>query len=321
MNSTIERKRIFIFVAITYGLTTVVWLLNGSDGGFFGTHLSMGNVRLVLMFVPMIAHLATRVMTREGWSNTFLRPDFSGGRWRFYLAAWLLPFAAATVGGTVYYLLFPRHFDPTMAIARTQVTDPALLAMKPGAFFITQLMLSLITPWAFALLVSFGEEFGWRAYLLPKLTPLGVWKAALLVGVIHGIWHWPSILQGSDYGLSYWGAPYTGLLLFVVMCTLSSVFYTWATLHSRSVWPAVLLHGAFNNSNKLVWIYFTGGPKPLIGPGVQGVIGMLGYFVLAVLILRHPRAFARTLPVKQAADISPNRPEKITAAAGANLSL
>jgi membrane protease YdiL (CAAX protease family) len=293
MNSTIERKHIFIFVAITYGLTAAVWILSTLVGRLSDPHINLSNVRLVLMFVPMIAHLATRLITREGWSNIYLRPDFSDSRWRYYLAAWLLPFAAAIVGGAVYYLLFPGHFDPMMSFTRGQTTDPALASMAPGVFFITQLGLALITPWAFALLVNLGEEFGWRAYLLPKLTPFGMGKAILLVGVIHGIWHWPSIFQGSDYGLSYWGAPFIGPLLFVVMCCISSVFYTWVTLRTGSVWPAVLFHGAFNNSNRLVWIFFIGDMNAVIGPGAQGVIGMLGYAVFALLIILNPHSVAQ----------------------------
>jgi len=64
------------------------------------------------------------------------------------------------------------------------------------------------------------------------------------------------------------------------------------TLRSGSVWPAVLLHGAFNNSNRLVWFFFGGELSPLLGPGAQGVIGMLGYAVLALVISLSQRALA-----------------------------
>jgi len=92
-------------------------------------------------------------------------------------------------------------------------------------FFLTQVFITLVTPVSTALIVSLGEEFGWRAYPLPKLMALGPRKAILLVGVIHGVWHWPSILMGSDYGFGYWGAPVVGPLLFVVMACLTSAFY------------------------------------------------------------------------------------------------
>ena len=105
--STIDRKRIFIFVAIAYGLSIAMGLVI-----LFGGGLPRLSVLLsVSMFAPMIAHIATRLITREGWSNTFLRPDLSRGRWRYYLAAWFLPPVAIIVGGTIYYLLLPSRFD------------------------------------------------------------------------------------------------------------------------------------------------------------------------------------------------------------------
>ncbi len=44
-------------------------------------------------------------------------------------------------------------------------------------------------------LFTFGDEFGWRAYLLPKLMPLGGRRAVLLSGVI---WGWAR--AGDRYG-------------------------------------------------------------------------------------------------------------------------
>ncbi len=151
----------------------------------------------------------------------------------------------------------------------------------------------LVTPLSVTLLFSFGEEFGWRAYLLPKLVPLGPRKAAFLVGVVHGVWHWPSILMGSDYGFGYWGAPVVGPLLFVVMTCFSSAIYAWVTLRSDSVWPAAIYHSAFNTSNRLAWIFAGGEPNPVLGPGAQGVIGMVGYVMMALLIFLRPQSLAQ----------------------------
>lgn len=38
----------------------------------------------------------------------------------------------------------------------------------------------------FGSVLTFGEEYGWRGYLLPKLLPLGEVKAAVIVGLIWG---------------------------------------------------------------------------------------------------------------------------------------
>jgi len=44
------------------------------------------------------------------------------------------------------------------------------------------------------MIFTFGEEFGWRGYLLPRLAPLGGISAAIITGVIWGLWHTPVIV-------------------------------------------------------------------------------------------------------------------------------
>ncbi len=64
------------------------------------------------------------------------------------------------------------------------------------------------------------------------------------------------------------------------------------TLRSGSVWPAALGHGAINAAGALTVAYISGEPDLLIGPGQVGIIGSLGYAVLALLIFFSPRALA-----------------------------
>jgi lipoprotein signal peptidase len=78
--SSIDRKRIFIFVAITYGITivaTVVTYLEGRQS----TSMSLvaGIMQVATVFAGAIGNCATRLITREGWSNTYLRPNLRRG--------------------------------------------------------------------------------------------------------------------------------------------------------------------------------------------------------------------------------------------------
>jgi membrane protease YdiL (CAAX protease family) len=102
--------------------------------------------------------------------------------------------------------------------------------------------------------------------------------------------------MGFNYGVGYWGAPVVGPLLFVLVLIFESAFYAWVTLRSGSVWPATLGHGASNAANRLGPILMRGEPNPLVGPGTQGIIGSLGYAVLALLIILSPRALAQPAP-------------------------
>lgn len=308
----IDRTRIVLFLAITFGLTLAPYLVIFLSNWRLNSLLEGHPMRLflvALMFAPLLANIAARLITREGWSNTMLGISFRSGRWRYFLAAWLLPPIAAILGGVLYYLLFPAHFDPSMTFYRQQGLTLYGNQLQSLGYLLVQVAIAIVKPiWVTTLLFSFAEEIGWRAYLLPKLVPLGPRKAALLVGVIHGIWHWPSILiLGSNYGSDYWGAPVSGPLLFVFSVTLTSVFYTWVTLRSGSVWPAAITHAAINTWNMLVCIFCTADQTPLIGPGSQGVIGMLGYALLALLIFFNSRSFAQApfAPAETSVPINP----------------
>jgi membrane protease YdiL (CAAX protease family) len=211
------------------------------------------------------------------------------------LAGLFLPILATVVGGAIYYLLFPGQFDITMSWAReTGVILPGPIGgeLGPGLFFLYMVAMVLVAIVPFGLLLSFGEEFGWRAYLLPKLMPMGSRKAVILLGVIHGAWHWPIIFMGYEYGLGYWGAPVVGPLLFLLFTVSLSAFLAWVTLRSGSVWPTALGHAAINASALLMFFYSTGEADRLVGPIPVGIVGMLGYGVLAFLILISPRALA-----------------------------
>ena len=68
-------------------------------------------------YAPALANIATRLITREGWSNTYLRPNLRRG-WPSTWQPCTLPLLAIILGGAIYYLLFPGRFDLSMAFAR-----------------------------------------------------------------------------------------------------------------------------------------------------------------------------------------------------------
>jgi membrane protease YdiL (CAAX protease family) len=298
MISTIDRKRILIFVAITYGSSIAVAIAIFLNGGLFSkypttlTPLADG-LLLLLMFTPAVANVLTRGITREGWPNTLLRPNLRRG-WPFYLAALILPALAILGGGAIYYLLFPSRFDPSMAYAREEMGKIAVgEATNPWSFITIQTVCAIATS-LLNIHLNLGEEFGWRAYLQQKLMPLGPRKAVLLVGVIWAVWHWPTTFLGFNYLFGYWGEPVVGPLLFVWCLLPASTIYGWLTLRSDSVWPAAIAHGV-NNACCALMLWFLRGPLDvLIGPTTGGVIGSLGWFVLALPIFLIPGALTPT---------------------------
>jgi membrane protease YdiL (CAAX protease family) len=88
-----------------------------------------------------------------------------------------------------------------------------------------------------------------------------------------------------------------------------SVLLCWVTLRSGSVWPASIGHGFINGTSSIPGMALKGTANPLLGPGLGGALGTLGYFALALVLLIHSRAFA----AREA------QLEKAPAVAGANL--
>lgn len=305
MNQSLDTKRIAIFLAFAFGIAWTTSLVVYLTGGLTnsptlipgtGITLALVLVATLVMWSPGLAHILTRLVTKEGWQDMYLRPNWKCG-WPYWLAAWFLPGMLAIGGMLVFFLLFPHHFDPSLTMLKNLIassTPPG--AAAPEINLWTIVILQVVQAMLFAPLINswatFGEEFGWRAYLQPKMMPLGGRKAMLVMGVIWGVWHWPVILMGHNYGLDYPGAPFLGPLAMVWFTLILGTCLGWATLKAGSVWPAVIGHAAINGIASLGLLFTQGEPNPLLGPTVVGLIGGIGLAVAALLIFLSPRGLS-----------------------------
>jgi membrane protease YdiL (CAAX protease family) len=133
----------------------------------------------------------------------------------------------------------------------------------------------------FALLIAFGEEYGWRGFLQSELIRMGKIKGIALVGVIWGVWHAPVILMGHNYP----GYPVLGVFLMIVYCVLLSFILGMAFLKSGSVWLAAYLHGVNNQilSFLVMMVYRPNDPVFSFGVGIYGLVVMA--IVVGLLLL------------------------------------
>jgi membrane protease YdiL (CAAX protease family) len=168
--------------------------------------------------------------------------------------------------------LFLRQFPP---LPPGKHLPPAPLFFAAIGF--TTLTFALL----FTTLFTFGEEFGWTGYLLPKLLLLGRWKAIVIYGVIWGLWHAPIIVGGFNYP----GHPISGVALMCVFTTAIGSVQCALLLRYRSVLLTSFLHGSINTQLRGIWaVLFTsvaslwGGALGLLG---CAVIGGIGVYLLA----------------------------------------
>ena len=294
---TRDTKRVWLFATCAFAIAWSIDLVIDLKGGL--SHPGVGSLAWMLlvasMYAPSLANILTRLLTREGWHDLFLWPRFRRD-WRFWVVAWLGTPLLALLGAGLFYALFSQYLDTTLSAARALLEQTAKSAGRPVSFGPTVfIVMQIVQTIVMAPLINgpaaLGEEFGWRAYLLPKLVPLGRRKAVILLGVIWGMWHWPIIAMGDNYGLGYPGAPWVGLLAMAWFTTVAGVFLAWLTLRAKSVWPAVIGHGAINGIASLGALFAKGDPNPLLGPLPVGLIGSVGFVMLAVALFAWPRAF------------------------------
>ena len=241
-----------------------------------------------VMFFPALGVLITRLITKEGFRESWLMPNLRGNI-KTYLLAWFGPSILTILGALLYFLIFPDQFDPdcgymqatleSMGAAAEDIPIPLNLLM------VVQGIQGIFLGPIMNFVTCFGEEWGWRGYLLPKLSKrLPLLPTLLISGIIWGLWHAPLTIVGHNYGLGYPGFPFTGIGMMCLFCITLGVFMSYVTLKTGSCIPAILSHGAVNGFAAL-GIYFThDGGNAFIGPAPMGIIGMIPFMILAVIL-------------------------------------
>jgi hypothetical protein len=164
-----------------------MWL----DGQGVSSPLALILVRCI-NFMPA---LATLVVAR--WISPLPATRRTTGlRWGARGSRWVLPWLFGMVGMTALTLAAPF----TGALLGRYALDLQLFSgfraflasigqpVPQGSIapFVWQAVLSLPLQTLMFAPLAFGEEWGWRGYLLPRLLPLGQWRALLVSGVIWG---------------------------------------------------------------------------------------------------------------------------------------
>jgi len=288
-----DLKRVLVYILITFTMTWVYCLLviyPLANGESLGGVPAVATQLLVAaaMFFPAIGVLLTRLFTKEGFENAWLRPKFKK-HLRFYLLAWFGPAILTFAGMGLYFLLVPGSFDPSCGYMRLTMeaagTPYEAQAVPMNLLMLIQTVQAVFLAPILNFVTCFGEEWGWRGYLLPKVSKhFSTIPTLLITGIIWGLWHAPLTIIGHNYGLGYWGFPFTGIAMMCVFCIVLGVFMSYVTLKTGSCIPAILAHGAVNGI-AAIGIYFTfDGGNPFVGPAPTGIIGLIPFLIVAIFM-------------------------------------
>ncbi len=239
-NKRTEIKRVILYLIFAFVPPYVLAFIYVANNGWKNDNPWFGIVTSVSMLFPAAANIITRLITREGFSGSLLRMKLKGNM-RYFLIALLLPVVCSVTAAVIIAAaLLPSGGLGDMVTK----TDYGKLAAT---------VLYVMTMSIVFMLFGFGEEFGWRGYLTPKLERLMPAPAAIIVsGIIWGLWHAPIIACGHNFGRDYAGYPWIGIGLMCVSCVFIGCYLTALTKRTGSVLSASLAHMAIDTISSAI---------------------------------------------------------------------
>ena len=228
-------RRIVIFTVLCFIPNYILEIaFSDHNGGL--TSAAAGQT---IMLYPAVANILTRIITKEGKGEYYLKARLKAHK-GIYIAAAVLPLVMGLVNMLVIHFLFDAGTD--MAELFDKNTNGKGLSFALALLCLTYLQDIPL------LILGFGEEFGWRAYLTPKLEKfMPRLPACCITGIIWGLWHAPLIWYGYDFGRGYAGFPYVGVIAMCVVCMPLSYLLTYMTEKTKSVFPAAICHTAIDS--------------------------------------------------------------------------
>ncbi len=249
-------RRIVVFATLSFALGALAdlafqWLAPPTD---VAAYLLWGLIRAYTPTIAVVVLAGPKTIRR------YVRIDRRVVK--YYLLSPLTVYAALAL-----YVLLAAPFG-MLDLGRL----PALIPIEMDP--ILSALLLLLSTYVAAITINavyiLGEEIGWRGFLQDALEASGVRpvRAALIAGVIWGVWHAPATLI---LGFNYPDNRLLGAVIFVsVTVSFSLPHWIFRTV-SSSVLPAASLHGSINAA----WGY------SLVVSTVPREIGGLGALAIA----------------------------------------
>ena len=278
INERIDRRSIAWFLALVFFPTIALFLTISSIKEILADKKIIYNnlFLLTVMFFPGISALIVRkFINKECLKNSMM--EF--GSWKPYLQVSLFIPLLYIIIYAITGLFYPPDFTLKTFMIQAGVEE---IPFDPSLFILVYFISTILVIPIINFIPAFGEEFGWRGYLLPKLLPLGREKALIISGLIWGLWHLLFVLL-IDYG-SY-PNKIAGGLIFTALITLLGIYIGALTLNNKSTLLASYVHGVINAQDHGIWIIIYSDYNHLIGGG-EGLIGVIVLLPVALYYLR-----------------------------------
>jgi membrane protease YdiL (CAAX protease family) len=257
------------------------------------------------MLLPTACAIILQVIHKE---KPFRNLNISFRLNRWFLIAGIVPifYAFLTLGVN---LLFPNVFfsfaaEEFVAFLPAELAETAaqqLSQFPPAVFLLMQIINALIAGYTINAFFAFGEELGWRGYLLRELKDKKFLHVSFVTGIVWGLWHFPLILLGHNFPEH----PVAGIGMMVVWCVLLSPLITYITVKSKSVITAAIFHGTLNGIFGVSRMFLIGGND--LTNGITGIAGFIAVLLLSLAFYLYDKHIAKenvfTKTIRESVDL------------------
>ena len=289
-------KNLKLYLAISYGL---IWI---AGGALYLTGTGLNTIPGVIvasscMLFPLIATLVCQAVNKEPLFRNI------GIRWRvnrWWFVGWLLmPVITLLAMGFTCWFAGDRFciHSPTLVLMQQSLNDQLQMDIPLWVILAFTFGSGLFAGISINALFAFGEEAGWRGYLLRQFEGRNFSLAALAIGGIWGLWHAPLILLGHNYPQH----PVAGVFMMIVLGILLTFVIQYVRIKSGSVIVAAIMHGTYNAVAGTALLFLTETNDLLDGCG--GLAGFAALLVVGVVLFLFDRYVTRerifTSPLRQ----------------------
>ena len=258
---SMTKTRIGVFLiwayAASYGLALILALTGGAQSEW------MMPLALLMMITPALVAVGMRRRSGEGYGDIAWR-RFPPG---YLLLALVIPPVVTFIGTAGYAMIVadgPGWVPWLTADAAGMIYPPEDARMGEGPMTLGDLRATIAVKLTLNMLIlmvfTFGEEFGWRGYLQPRMERrFGTRRAILLLALVWGFWHSGWHAQGvmMPEGVD----PIAMTLLINPLYFLGlGTFYGWLYLRTGSIWVPVVAHASQNKVSGMVATFVDMGP-------------------------------------------------------------
>jgi membrane protease YdiL (CAAX protease family) len=225
------------------------------------------------MWSPALATLTLMKIQGKKLSEEF---SWAWGKTSFQVYSFLIPLAYGTVAYLIIWGIFGKFNLESLNPIAEKIGLGGLPLFLVIPFYVIMRGLAGTVG---NMPSSFGEEFGWRGFLTPRLLKITSFPlASIFTGLLWGIWHFPLIIKNYDHASAL---PLWNMLINFLAFTIGvSFILTWLLIRSKSLWTAVVLHSAHNVFILSIFEGFT-----VDRSGIEKYSGESGYVLPAVCLL------------------------------------